>query len=176
MQSRHAKILLTGLPGCGKTTAIMKVIANLDRSKVAGFYTEEIRDDGVRRGFRWMRLDGQGGTLAHVDIKSRAKVGKYGVDIVSFEKNVVPILDPDQTDAQLFVIDEIGKMECYSEKFVTAVRRLFGSERSVLATVAKKGSGLISEVKNYPGIMQFNLTTRNRNETIAEMLRALSFS
>ncbi|MHC4346553.1 MAG: nucleoside-triphosphatase, partial [Planctomycetota bacterium] len=36
MQSRPAKILLTGLPGCGKTTAVMKVIANLDREKVAG--------------------------------------------------------------------------------------------------------------------------------------------
>jgi nucleoside-triphosphatase len=87
----------------------------------------------------------------------------------------MPVLDPDDTDAELFVIDEIGKMECFSEKFVTAVRRLFRSDRSVLATVAKKGGGLISAVKNYPGIMQFNLTTRNRNETIAEMLRILSF-
>jgi nucleoside-triphosphatase len=175
MQSRHAKILLTGLPGCGKTTAIMKVIANLDRSKVAGFYTEEIRDDGVRSGFRWMRLDGQGGTLAHVNIRSPAKVGKYGVDIAGFENNVVPILDPGQTDTELFVIDEIGRMECFSKKFVTAVRRLFGSDRSVLATVAQKGGGLISEAKNVPGIMLFSLTARNRNETIAEILRILLF-
>jgi nucleoside-triphosphatase len=175
MQSRPAKILLTGLPGCGKTTAVMKVIANLDREKVAGFYTEEIRQDGVRMGFRWTRLDGQGGTLAHVDIRSPAKVGKYGVDIAGFEKNVVPILDPDQTDTELFVIDEIGKMECFSDKFVTVVRRLFGSDRSVLATVAQKGGGLISEVKNDPGITLFNLTARSRTETIAEILRILSF-
>ncbi|MHC4061641.1 MAG: NTPase [Planctomycetota bacterium] len=175
MQSRPAKILLTGLPGCGKTTAIMKVISDLDPEKVAGFYTEEMRHDGIRKGFRWIRLDSQSGILAHVDIKSPAKVGKYGVDIGGFEKNVMPVLDPDDTDAELFVIDEIGKMECFSEKFVTAVRRLFRSDRSVLATVAKKGGGLISAVKNYPGIMQFNLTTRNRNETIAEMLRILSF-
>ena len=175
MQSRPAKILLTGLPGCGKTTAVMKVIANLERHKVAGFYTEEIREERVRKGFRWTRLDGQSGILAHVHIKSPAKVGKYGVDIAGFEKSVVPILDPDQTDAELFVIDEIGKMECFSEKFVTVVRRLLGSDRSVLATVAQKGSGLISEVKNFSGIMLFNLTARNRNETIAEMLRILSF-
>jgi nucleoside-triphosphatase len=175
MQSKPVKILLTGLPGCGKTTAVMKVIARLDPEKVAGFYTEEIRQDGIRKGFRWVRLDGQSGILAHVDIKSPARVGKYGVDVTGFEKNVVPILDPEQTDAELFVIDEIGKMECFSERFVAAVRRLLGSDRSVLATVAKKGGGLISEVKNYPGIMLFSLTARNRNETIAEILRILSF-
>jgi nucleoside-triphosphatase len=175
MRSRPAKILLTGLPGCGKTTAIMKVIANLERHKVAGFYTEEIRQDGVRKGFRWICLDGQSGTLAHVDIKSPARVGRYGVDIAGFENNVVPILDPGRTDTQLFVIDEIGRMECFSQKFVTAVRRLFGSDRSVLATVAQKGGGLISEVKNYSGIMLFSLSVRNRNETIAEILRILSF-
>jgi nucleoside-triphosphatase len=161
MHSKPVKILLTGLPGCGKTTAVMKVVANLDRHKLAGFYTEEIRKGGVRSGFRWMRLDGESGILAHIDIKSSAKVGKYGVDIAGFEKNVAPVLDPDLTGVQLFVIDEIGKMECFSEKFVDAVRRLFHSNRSVLATVAQKGSGLISEVKNYP-------------QTIAEILRILS--
>jgi nucleoside-triphosphatase len=176
VQSGPAKILLTGLPGCGKTTAVMKVIASLDREKVAGFYTEEIRQDGIRKGFRWMCLDGQSGILAHVDIRSPAKVGKYGVDVAGFEKNVVPILDPDQTDAELFVIDEIGKMECYSEQFVAAVRRLFRSDRSVLATVAKKGGGFISEVRNYPGIMLFNLTARNWNATITDILRTLPLS
>jgi nucleoside-triphosphatase len=176
VQSGPAKILLTGLPGCGKTTAVMKVIASLDREKVAGFYTEEIRQDGIRKGFRWMCLDGQSGILAHVDIRSPAKVGKYGVDVAGFEKNVVPILDPDQTDAELFVIDEIGKMECYSEQFVAAVRRLFRSDRSVLATVAKKGGGFISEVRNYPGIMLFNLTARNWDATITDILRTLPLS
>jgi nucleoside-triphosphatase len=175
MESKPARILLTGLPGCGKTTAVMKLIANLDRRKVAGVYTEEIRTHGVRKGFRWMRLDGESGILAHADIKSSAKVGKYGVDMAGFEKKVVPILDPDHTDAELFVIDEIGKMECFSEKFVAAVRWLFNSDRSVLATVAQKGGGLISEVKNYAGITSFNLTRHNRDETIAEIIQILSF-
>ncbi|HUT31743.1 MAG TPA: NTPase [Sedimentisphaerales bacterium] len=173
MESRPARILLTGLPGCGKTTAVMKLIAGLDRIKVAGFYTEEIRTHGVRKGFRWVRLDGESGILAHTDIKSPAKVGKYGVGIAGFEKDVVPVLDPDRTDVQLFVIDEIGKMECFSEKFVDAVRRLFRSDRSVLATVAQKGGGFVSEVKNYPDIRLFDLTPQNRDETIAEILEIL---
>jgi nucleoside-triphosphatase THEP1 len=43
MRSKCVKILLTGLPGCGKTTAVMKVVAALACENVTGFYTEIIR-------------------------------------------------------------------------------------------------------------------------------------
>jgi nucleoside-triphosphatase len=174
MRSDSAKILLTGLPGCGKTTAVMQIVESLGCKKVAGFYTEEIRREDKRKGFRWARLDGATGTLAHVGIRGSAKVGKYGVNVASFERQVVPVIDIEQSDAELFVIDEIGKMECFSEKFVGAVRRLFESEKSVLATVAQKGSGLIQEVKDYPGIRLFTLTSENRDETVEEILGILS--
>ncbi len=175
MQSKSAKILLTGLPGCGKTTAIMKIINNLRSDKAAGFYTQEIRQNNIRKGFSWKRLDGAEGILAHINIKGPWRVGKYGVDVAGFEESVVPILGVEQTDVELFVIDEIGKMECFSKKFVAAVRRLFASERSVLATVAQKGAGLISEVKNYPNTEIFNLTRAGRDKTVAEILQILSF-
>ncbi len=175
MTTKSAKILLTGLPGCGKTTAIMKIIADLGYTSTAGFYTEEIRESNNRKGFRWKRLDGAGGILAHVDIKSHFKVGKYGVDVAGFQKSVVPILEVEQSDAELFVIDEIGKMECLSRKFIAAMRGLFASDKSVLATVAQKGSSLISEVKNYPGIQLFKLTHENRDKIIGEILQILSF-
>jgi nucleoside-triphosphatase len=174
MSSKSDKILLTGVPGCGKTTAVMKILANLDSNKVTGFYTQEIREATIRKGFRWRRLDGTEGILAHIDIKSPFKVGKYRVDIAGFEKSVVPVLDVDKTDADLFIIDEIGKMECLSEKFVAAIRRLFASDKSVLATVAQKGAGLISEIKSYPGTKLFNLTHQNRAKIIAEISQILS--
>jgi nucleoside-triphosphatase len=175
MLSESAKILLTGLPHCGKTTAVMQVLANLNSKKITGFYTQEIREGSIRKGFSWRLLDGTSGTLAHINIKGPFRVGKYGVDIVAFEKSVVPILEAEKTDAQLFIIDEIGKMECFSENFVSAVRRLFMSGKSVLATVALKGTGFIAEVKNYPDTMLFNLTRQNRDKTIVEILQALSF-
>jgi nucleoside-triphosphatase THEP1 len=49
------KILRTGPPGCGKTTAVMKIVASLDKTKVAGLYTEEICEAGRRKGFHGQR-------------------------------------------------------------------------------------------------------------------------
>ena len=174
MPSKSAKILLTGLPGCGKTTAVLQIIDTLDSKKVAGFYTQEIRENNVRKGFRWARLDGANGVLAHVDIKGPFRVGKYGVDVAGFEQSVVPVLDIERFDAELYILDEIGKMECMSEKFVAAVRLLFASDKAVLATVAEKGSGLISEVKNYSDVKILKLTQQRRDKTIAEILQMLS--
>lgn len=172
--TKTTKILLTGPPGCGKTTTVMTIVKNLNYKNATGFYTQEIRNDDSRKGFSWIRLDGATGTLAHVDIKGRFKVGKYGVDIAGFEKAILPILDVQKSDAKLFVIDEIGKMECYSEIFATAVRLLLASNKTVLATVAQRGEGLISEVKKYPGVKLFQLKREGQEKIIAKIMDLLS--
>ncbi len=169
--SQSNKILLTGLPGCGKTTAVMTILKRLSHRKVTGFYTQEIRENDTRMGFSWKRIDGPAGKLAHINIKGSFKIGKYGIDVAGFEKDVVPILNA-ESDTEIFIIDEIGKMECLSHKFTAAVRRLFNSEKIVLATVAQRGGGLISEVKNYPDVKLFNLT-RHGNEKVIEKISQL---
>jgi nucleoside-triphosphatase len=163
------------MPGCGKTTAVTKIVASLKNANLTGFYTKEIHQNNIRKGFRWTTLAGETGILAHVDIKGPFKVGKYGVDVAGFEKSVLSVIDPETTDADLFVIDEIGKMECFSQKFIAAVRRLLVSDASLLATVARKGAGLIRQAKNHPGIKICNLTPDNRDKTVDGILQILSF-
>ncbi len=174
------KILLTGLPGCGKTTAVVRICAALKHIRLAGFYTEEIRRDNTRIGFRWKRLDGPEGILAGIDIRGKYasgdkfRVGKYRVDIAGFEQSVVPFLEPGRGDVDIFVIDEIGRMECLSQMFVEKVRRLFAADKPVVATVAQKGVGFIAEIKTRPEVSLITLTEGNRESVIEQVVENLS--
>ena len=51
-------LLLTGPPGCGKTTVIRRLVERLANRRVAGFYTHEIRKKGQRVGFEVRGLNG----------------------------------------------------------------------------------------------------------------------
>ncbi|RLC60509.1 MAG: AAA family ATPase, partial [Chloroflexi bacterium] len=75
-------MFLSGKPGTGKTSLIKEAIART-RTKVGGFYTEEIRSSGIRQGFKIITLDGKEATLAHVNFSSPFQVSKYKVDIDS---------------------------------------------------------------------------------------------
>ncbi len=153
--------LLTGRPGVGKTNVIMRLAQCLNDQVVAGFYTEEIRCDAHRQGFRAMTFSGQDATLAHVGLRSRSRVGRYGVDAASFERLVTPEL---ARPCDLMLIDEIGKMECFSTAFLAAVKRLLDGATPVIATVASKGAGFIADVKARNDVELIEVTLANRDE------------
>jgi nucleoside-triphosphatase len=173
MKAGSYRILVTGLPGVGKTTLVRRVAGELARLRPVGFYTAEMREGGVRKGFELVSLEGGRGMLSHVDIRSRRRVGRYGVDTQGFDR----FLDTIQWQGPgvgLVVIDEIGKMECFSEKFRALVGRLLDSGTPLLATVARKGSGLIAEVKGRPDVELLELTMRNRDSMAGEILERLT--
>src|SRR5947199_4547173 len=104
------KVLLTGPPGCGKTTLIKRIVNNLPR-RADGFYTEEIRDGGVRTGFKIVTLDGEEVVFAHVDLKTPEHVGKYRLDLSALERIGVGAVRQAVRARRLVIIDEIGPME-----------------------------------------------------------------
>jgi nucleoside-triphosphatase len=69
-------LLLTGPPGCGKTAVIHRLIERLRDLRLAGFYTQEIREQGQRVGFEAIGLSGSTAILAHVRSRSRQRVGR----------------------------------------------------------------------------------------------------
>ena len=166
-------ILITSQPGIGKTTLIKKVAGELADLRPVGFYTEEIRENGIRRGFELISLSGQRELLSHVDIKSPYRVSKYGVDIKRFEAflDFIPFFD---RGTEIVIIDEIGKMECFSNKFKTVVEQLLDSEKIFISTIALKGSGFIAEVKKRNNIKLLEMSLANRNSLLSEMLQELS--
>jgi nucleoside-triphosphatase len=135
MSAASARILLEGRPASGKTTLARRIAGELRERglPLAGFTTEEIRDRGPRMGFAVETMSGERATLAHVDFSGPPRVGKYGVDLETFERLAVPALDA--PDGAVAVVDELGKMELASSAFRRAIESLFDAEVDVVATV-----------------------------------------
>jgi len=157
-------LLLTGRPGIGKTTAIMRTLELLEGYAVTGFYTRELRGRRGRLGFEAVTLNGRRQTLAHVEFRGRHRVSRYGVDVAGFETEIVPAIDPLlHPDADLIVVDEIGKMECFSARFQEAVLRALGGEVPVLGTVGLGGHPFIRQVRARDDVEMIQITARNRD-------------
>ena len=169
MEMIKKNILITGLPGVGKTTLIQELSRELNHLHPVGFYTAEIREEGVRKGFDLISHDGKRGLLSHTDIKSPDRVGKYRVDIKGFEDflDAIPFFNP---LTRLIVIDEIGKMECLSDRFKRILKKMLDSEKWVIATIALKGSGLIAEIKKRDDVTISEITKSNREFLLSEIL------
>ena len=129
---------------------------------LGGFYTEEIRAAGARRGFRLVTFDGRRAVMAHVDVRGPAWVGKYGVDVAALERLAASALAL-RDDVGVYLVDEIGKMECLSPGFVAAMRALLDSPRLVVATIGQRGGGFIAEVKARPDTELWEVTLASRD-------------
>jgi nucleoside-triphosphatase len=163
------KLFITGPPGIGKTTLFKKLAGELQSLRPVGFYTEEIRAGGVRKGFGLRSLDGREGVLAHVDFAGRLHVGKYGVDVAGFDDFLAEIAFTNP-EAGLVMVDEVGKMECLSRRFLQMIREILDSERLLIGTIAQHGGGLIEEIKRRRDVRVHALTTQNRDDMVQTLL------
>jgi nucleoside-triphosphatase len=165
------RILLTGPPQCGKTTVIQKVVARFP-GKAGGFYTREVRRAGRRLGFEIVTLNGDAALLSHVDFPGPYRVGKYGVNLDNFHRVALPALEVGP-GVDLIVVDEVGKMECLSARFVAAMEGLWRQPVPLLITVAEKGGGYIAAIKEKPGKILLTVTPANRDNLPAHLLKLL---
>jgi nucleoside-triphosphatase len=154
--------LLTGAPGCGKTTVLKQVVEQLGDLRLAGFLTMELREHGQRVGFESVGLGGRRAILAHVQFRSPVSFGRYGVEPDRLVPLIEEELDRPAGTVDVFLFDEIGKMECHCPQFILAMRRLLSEPVSAVATIALRGGGFIAEVKNRPDVQIVEVTQVNR--------------
>ena len=95
-------------------------------------------------------------------------MGKYRVDVEGFEifLESIPFFNP---ATSLIIIDEIGKMECFSSKFRKLIKDILNSEKILISTIALKGDGFIREIKNRNDIKSFEITQSNRESLLLKI-------
>ncbi len=172
------KVVLTGEPGVGKTTAIKKLVKLL-KGKVVGFWTEEVRDPHTkqRRGFKVVSTEGKSSLFASKTFTSKHLVGSYGVNVQRFESVALEVLEKalSQRD-KVIVIDEVGKMELFSKAFVSLVEELIQNPKyTVVVTIPIRDvHPLVAKIRRLQSAVLLEVNKENRDripEQIVELLK-----
>ena len=165
--------LITGRPGVGKTTLILKVVDRLPLS-VEGFYTHELRRRGKRVGFELCTFDGRKGILARVHFRSRFRVGRYGIDLKPLEELGVDAIRRGLKRGGLTVVDEIGRMELYSAAFREVVVEALDADIRLFASIGPQSIPFLETIKSREDCEVFEVTEENRDSLAADLLCRLS--
>jgi nucleoside-triphosphatase len=159
-------IFITGLPGVGKTTVLLKTVEAL-RSlgyDIGGLLSREVREAGARVGFEIMDLTtGQRGWLAHVNQPVGPKVGRYRVNLDDLNTIGTNAIRNALTKAQIIVVDEIGPMELFSSAFKEAVLQAVNSRKPLLGTIHHRAQDpLLDSIKARDDTEIIRVTYENR--------------
>jgi nucleoside-triphosphatase THEP1 len=166
-------IMISGMPGVGKTTLLKAILSRLSLS-AGGFISEEIREGGERVGFSLKTLDGRTGILAHKNIPSAHRFGKYYINLDDLEKIAVQSIEDAISHKELIVIDEIGRMELFSSSFRYAVIKALDSPKPLLATLHRGDDPFLKSIRQREDTIVFWLTPNNREEVLGKILSLLS--
>ncbi|MEZ0344734.1 MAG: dTMP kinase [Caldimicrobium sp.] len=176
LNSPRKALILFGLPRSGKTTLTEYLFDYLSSKplpySLTGFITKELREDGERIGFDLVYLKDKTFNLPLARSLNklpkgeakRPKVGRYAVFLENLEK-FVELLEKEIASQQnlLLFIDEIGKMESLSEKFINFLSQPLEKNLKIVATLGKGEHPLLKAWKNKKEAIYIEVTQENRN-------------
>lgn len=124
-------IIITGYPNSGKSTLLGNILKPyVDK---VGFLTEEIRNEYGRTGFKIVTHQNVEFRFADTQFKTSYNVGKFFVDISALQSAIVQVSIFSPED--VLYLDEIGRMQLFSDDFKKLVEKYLNSENIVLSTL-----------------------------------------
>ena len=169
------KVLLTGKPGAGKTTALSKIVDMIGRNRCAGMITTEILENGDRIGFKTHALyNDEDFILAHKSFDKKYVVEDFGVNIDDldrvFTKEAESILNNDSV--KFIIIDEIGRMPTLSDRFKETLDKLADCGKILIGSICLEDEvDYIRDFKQRNDVTIYTLDLENRDALPLEVIR-----
>jgi nucleoside-triphosphatase len=161
MIAKNLRIFITGKPGTGKTTLVVKLKSLLDEKDVivTGFYTEETRGRKGRTGFKLTTIP-ENETYTLSSIKPPGiPFGKYYVKTVGIDKGIKAL----KIKAKIYIIDEVGPMEMKHPDFIHIIKEILKSNENIIAVIHRNLTSLVENENLY------EITVENREELFEEL-------
>ncbi len=172
------KIGITGLPGSGKTYALLRVIEMLKENdlSIGGMIDEPLTDGRHKTGFTVKNiLTGESQIFASSEIESKIMIGKIGVDLDKFEEISITAIRDACDKCDIIIIDEVGKMEVESQAFIDIVKEALDINKPMILTLHKKSRNpLLQDIRRRDDVRILEVTPTNRNLLPYKILRLMN--
>ncbi len=125
-------------------------------------------------GFRITTLDGEEAILAHINQRVGPSVGKYRVNVHAIDRVAVSAMRYARESGRLIIIDEIAKMEMFSDAFRTETLACLDTGR-VIGTIQMRADPFLEGIRRRDDLTLIVLTTANRDtvpETVLGLIRS----
>jgi nucleoside-triphosphatase len=163
-------IVLTGAPGVGKTTAVIRVARELRERgvKIGGIVSRELRINNMRMGFEFIDLStNDRNVLASITGKG-PKVGKYFVNVAGCRFAAERLTNAIR-NSEVIICDEIGPMELKSRELIDSVKNLLYVDKKVIVIVHQKLQHPLTDEFRNKSTLLIDLNLENR-EKVSEIL------
>ncbi len=135
--------------------------------------TEEIREGGVRVGFRLTDLlTGESAVLSHVEEKIGVRIGKYRVNSEALDVTGRRAFERALREADVICCDEFGPMELTSNSFLEAVSLALDSGKPLIGSIHYRARHpFIERLRAFAEIREISIF--NRDSLPQEIVRKL---
>lgn len=155
--------IITGKIGSGKTTCIKKLAEKLNAENVSvgGIYTLRIMENGETTGYTMVDIS-SGNQEKLLDINGndqQEKIGKYFISAEAIDRGNRAL---QQTNAQLMVIDEVGKLELNGGGWSEILGKLLASRQNqLLISIRKEVLNEVMDKWNLNPVMIYDTAENN---------------
>jgi len=176
--TKGVKIGITGLPEAGKTYTLLKVIEMLENSetKIGGMITKPMFKKDKKVGFEivnWMTKEKM--VLARFNPDADIENEQFDVEIKALETIGVKAITMATEEADIIIIDEVGKLEVESDVFVSAVKAALETDKPMILTLHKKSRNpLLQDIRRRDDVRILEVTPVNRSLLPYKIIRLMS--